>query len=167
LASEEDADQTDTLPARALHRPASLRLRLLGLAIFLACGTVLGVAVWLKPDARGYGTHEQLGAGRCGMLVATGFPCPSCGMTTAFAYTVRGQWVRAIWAQPSGFLLALATVAGAVLGLWMLGTGRMPPFDYVAITPYRLFATLLIVLLGGWAAKIAIGLSDGTLPLRR
>jgi hypothetical protein len=163
--ADADAPQRVAGQSAPANRGRMMR-RLLGAALLVGCGSVLGVAAWLRPDARGFGTHEQLGAGRCGMLVMTGYPCPSCGMTTSFAHTVRGQWLRAMWAQPGGFVLALVTIALAVGGAFMLAAGRAPPVNYVVITPYRFFAGLLVVLLGGWGLKVLIGLVAGTLPLR-
>jgi len=127
---------------------------------------VLAVAAYLNPDRRGYGTHTQLGGGPCGMLLWTGLPCPTCGMTTAFAHTVRGQWGRAFWAQPSGFLLALATVAAVGVGLWSLATGRVPPLDCFAFRPSWLFLALLVLLVGGWGFKLVAGLLTGVLPAK-
>lgn len=147
-------------------RPASIRTRLFAVLVFASCAGVLAIAAWLKPDARGYGTHEQLGGAPCGLLVRTGLPCPTCGMTTAFAFFMRGNWLRSVYAQPTGFLLALATAAMALLALRCMLTGRAPRLNFWVITPYRIFATLLILLIGGWAAKIAIGLLDGSLPFR-
>lgn len=94
--------------------------------VLLSCLGLLGLAAWLKPDPRGYGTHEQFGSGPCGMIIVTGYPCPTCGMTTAFAHTVRGQWYRAFMAQPAGFVAALGTIAAAVVAVWALATGRWP-----------------------------------------
>lgn len=143
------------------------RLRLQAGVVLLGCAAILSVGVWLTPDKRGYGTHRQLGFGECGMLITTGLPCPTCGMTTAFAYTVRGRFVRAFLAQPAGFLVALA-VAGCALGAgWVLLTGRMPAIWLPIVTPYRLFFGLLVLLLGSWAFKIVIGLLTGTLPYHR
>jgi len=141
----------------------SVATRLVALLILGGCLAVLGVAVALKPDPRGYGTHEQLGGGPCGMLVMTGLPCPTCGMTTAFANTVRGQWLQALRAQPAGFVLALATLGMAVLCGWVLVRGRWPVIERF-VAPYALFVVLLVLLVGGWAAKIVIGFMDGTLP---
>ncbi len=132
--------------------------------VFCGCAVVLGIAAWLTPNPRGYGTHRQLGFGKCGMLVMTGLPCPTCGMTTAFAYTVRGNLLRAFLAQPTGMVLALATVATALGSIWVLITGRIPPVRVPYITPYRLFLVLIVLLLGGWAFKIAYGLATGILP---
>ena len=108
---------------------------------------------------------QQFGTGPCGMLIQTGLPCPTCGMTTAFAHTVRGQWLRASWAQPAGFILALATIACAVVAGWVLVTGRWPVVSFMWLTPFRLFTALLILLLGGWGFKLITGLLDGSLPV--
>jgi hypothetical protein len=125
----------------------------------------LGIAAWLTPAPRGFGTHQQLGAGPCGMLLLTGLPCPTCGMTTAFSHTVRGQWLRAFCVQPAGFLLALATIAAVFVLGGVVVKGRWPQAP-LWLTPYRLFLVVLVLLVGGWAFKIAVGLADGSLPYR-
>ena len=96
----------------------------------------------------------------------TGYPCPTCGMTTAFAHLVRGQLWRALWAQPAGFVLAIAVFVLTGLCIWTLVRGCWPRLNLWLITPYRLFLGLLVLLLGGWAFKIVAGLADGTLPYR-
>jgi hypothetical protein len=155
--------------SRDVGRPVTRvdgRRRVVAALVMVTCGAVLGLAAWLTPDERGYGTHEQLGFGTCGMLVTTGLPCPTCGMTTAFAYTVRGRFIRAFLAQPAGFVLALATAASALGAAWVLVTGRMPRVRMPIITPYRLFFGLLVLLLGSWVFKIVLGLATGALPDR-
>jgi hypothetical protein len=165
-----ESQQSNSLKLQSAVDPvlarAGGRLRLPAALVLLTCGGILGLAAWLTPDERGYGTHEQLGFGKCGMLVTTGLPCPTCGMTTAFAYTVRGRLIRAFLAQPAGLLLGLATVACAIGAAWVLATGRLPPVRVPVLTPYRLFFGLLVILLGSWAFKIAVGLLNGTLPDR-
>jgi len=150
----------------ASHRltQARGRLRLFAALALLTCCALLGMAAWLTPDERGYGTHQQLGFGKCGMLVTTGLPCPTCGMTTAFAYTVRGRLTRAFLAQPAGFFLAVVTVVGALAAGWVVVAGRMPPIRVPILTPYRLFFGLLVLLVGSWAFKVLVGLLNGTLP---
>jgi len=39
----------------------------------------------------------------------------------------------------SGFVLALATIAGALLSGWTLVRGRWPRVNWWFVTPYRLF----------------------------
>lgn len=97
----------------------------------------------------------------------TGYPCPTCGMTTAFAHFVRGQWLRAAWVQPAGFVFALGTAAWAVGCVWTLVRGRWPAIRLPWLTPFRLFAVLLVLLLGSWAFKIVVGLITGTVPYHR
>jgi hypothetical protein len=155
--------------ARLIDDPrsgAGPRRRLYAALVLLACVAVLALAVWLEPDPHGYGTHRQLGFGKCAMLITSGLPCPTCGMTTAFAYTMRGRVISAFLAQPAGLLLALATVACAAGAGWVVIAGRFPPVPVPVLTPYRLFLGLLVVLIGSWGFKIAIGLLSGALPDR-
>lgn len=155
-----------TRPLDQPRNAAGRACRLYAALVLLGCAAVLGVAAWLEPAPRGYGTHRQLGFGKCGMLVTTGLPCPTCGMTTAFAYTVRGRLISAFMAQPAGLLLALGTIACAGGAGWVVLTGRVPRVPLPIVTPYRLFLGLLVVLIGSWVFKIVIGLLNGSLPDR-
>ena len=112
---------SDALPRRSLCSA-------LWWTLAFGCALVLGAAAMLEPDARGYGTHTQLGLPSCGFRFLTGLPCPGCGLTTAFAYAIRGEWLLASSANPLGmllFVLVCATVplsiAGALRG-WSLDT---------------------------------------------
>ncbi|MCA9243485.1 MAG: DUF2752 domain-containing protein [Phycisphaerales bacterium] len=120
--------------------------------------------MFLTPDARGWGTHHQLGMAPCGMLVRTGLPCPSCGMTTAFAYTVRFEWILAFLTQPAGLALALASAVGAGIGVFAALFGRFPRW-LRRVNALVLFWTLLGVLVGGWAFVLIRGLATGELPV--
>jgi hypothetical protein len=71
---------------------------------------LLIVARELEPDPRGFGTHTQLGLPRCAFLNGTGRLCPTCGMTTSFAWFTRGRIDRSWQANPAGCLYALLTV---------------------------------------------------------
>ncbi|NIL98204.1 MAG: DUF2752 domain-containing protein [Planctomycetales bacterium] len=131
------------------------------------CAVLLSLAVYLDPDRRGLGTHEQLGFGTCGFVTLTGFPCPTCGMTTAFCHTVRGQWWRAILAQPMGFLMALATgVLAAGAGV-VIVRGKTWRIDWWRVNLLRLVIGLFVLFFGSWAFKMIVGLLDGSLPARR
>src|SRR5690606_37804325 len=66
---------------------------------------VLVTAASLTPSPEGTGTHTQLGLPSCGFLMFTGFPCPGCGMTTAFAHMMRLEVVQAWSANPFGIVL--------------------------------------------------------------
>jgi hypothetical protein len=92
--------------SRAARSPRWLWWTILG-----GCALILGVAAAIAPDPSGYGTHTALGLPPCGFLLLTGFPCPGCGLTTAFAYGIRGQWSLAASANPLGLVLFLVVCA--------------------------------------------------------
>ena len=89
-----------------------------------ACAAPLVTAAQLVPDPSGAGTHLQLGGAPCTVVLITGRPCPTCGMTTAFAHAVRGRLISAFHAQPMGLLLAGAAALCAVLSAEMIISGR-------------------------------------------
>lgn len=99
----------------ALARPRNDRpqqRRLIAAAVALGLLTWLAVAAYLKPSPTGMGTHQQLGLTKCGWILSFGKPCPTCGMTTAFAHAADGHFFSAFVAQPMGAVLALAVSAG-------------------------------------------------------
>jgi hypothetical protein len=81
------------------------------------CTLALIVAAVLEPDARGYGTHSQLGLPPCGFSALTGSPCPGCGLTTAFAHAIRGNWGRAADANALGVVLFAVVCASIPLAV--------------------------------------------------
>ena len=93
--------------------------RLLALVLATAAIAVLVTAVLIKPSPEGVGTHRQIHylsptgetPPACELLRISGIPCPTCGMTTSFAWFVRGNWLASFYVQPMGFLLALLTGA--------------------------------------------------------
>jgi hypothetical protein len=138
--------------------------RIRGMLIFVPCAVVLTLSAWLTPSTAGYGTHRKLGLPQCGFISQTGYPCPSCGMTTAFADMAHGRVGDALWAQPFGAMLFLAVAGLAAVGLAELLTGR-DFLRYLRPGVWWVFAALA-GLLSGWGIKIACGISDGTLPVR-
>lgn len=136
--------------------PLSARLIAAGCA--LGGVVLLGVALWLTPDPRGFGTHTQLGQPECGFLLVTKLPCPTCGMTTAFAHAVRGQWLRAIVAQPMGFLLALATAGTVVVSLMVIVTGTVWNLNWYRVSASRFVFAVFALFLAGWAVRIGLHL---------
>lgn len=139
--------------------------RLWAAAVALGCLALLGLSRWLEPDPRGLGTHEQLGGWQCVVPLVTGYPCPTCGMTTAFAHTVRGQWGAAFHAQPAGLVLCLAVMAAAGLALGVLASGKTWHLNWYRVSPAWVPLAVLGLLLLGWGYKIAAGLLDGSLPV--
>lgn len=90
-----------------MYGPLDRILSAFGLATSSA---VLAVAHFLHPSANGMGTHVQLGLPPCRFLALTGLPCPSCGLTTSFAFAAHLQFRQALVASPFGLLLFFAVV---------------------------------------------------------
>lgn len=62
----------------------------------MALALGLGCCAVLTPDPSGRGTHRQLGLPGCLVCRVSGASrCPSCGLTTAFAYAMRGDFEAA------------------------------------------------------------------------
>jgi hypothetical protein len=126
-------------------------------------GVVIGLAlaIWivsasLIPDPLGYSTHTQLGWGPCPRMAQTGWPCLTCGMTTAFAYAARGRIDRAFVCQPFGALLFLGLVALAIGSAICLSHRRSVFPTIIKLLPWRLLGIgylLLILLIASWVYK--------------
>jgi hypothetical protein len=147
------------------YRPPSVgQARAIAAVVLVGGLGLLAVAVRLTPDSAGMGTHHQLGLPPCGMLVVTKLPCPTCGMTTAFAHTVRGQWIKAILAQPMGWVLAVATGMAVLLALRTLVAGKVWTLNWYRVSPTRLVFTIFALFLVAWAFRIVLHL-HATAPL--
>ncbi len=85
--------------------------------LFLVPVAVFITAALLTPNPHGDGTHVQLGLPPCGFYVLTGLPCPGCGLTTCFAYMIRGDVVNASRANAFGVMLFLASATTAGIAL--------------------------------------------------
>jgi hypothetical protein len=115
------------------------QLRLLLGAIGLGLVFLLAVAAMLKPSPCQMGTHQQLGLPPCSFLVLFGIPCPTCGMTTAWAYLMHGELIRAFQANIGGVLLAVLSMAAApwlmisaVRGRWLIWRPNGSVVGYVS-----------------------------------
>lgn len=128
---------------RAARRPEG-EDRLVLTGFLLAALVLLGVALWLQPDPRGFGTHEQLGLLPCGFKKMTGLPCPTCCMTTTFALMIRGRVVEAVRAQPFGAFLFVMVAFGAVSSARALAQGY-PFLEQLNAVRWRYVGPLLAV----------------------
>lgn len=102
---------------------ASAGVRISAALVAAAMLTLLGVAASIAPAGDGHGTHTQLGMPACGWAVSLDAPCPTCGMTTAFAHAAEGDMLASLVTQPAG---AVGSVAAALLvwaGGWIALTG--------------------------------------------
>jgi hypothetical protein len=159
-----DADgPTASLSGAARSRRVEWKKRIGAAAVAAACLAVLAAAGHLRPSANLAGTHQQIGLPACSFMVNTGMPCPTCGITTAFAAMAHAEVLVAWRAQPFGAALFVAVSALLLAGAVQAATG-MPMFKRLRL---RWWAWGLVIgLPAGWGIKMLAGLADGTLPAR-
>lgn len=134
-------------PLRTLHRAVAI-------VVALACLGVLVIAALLTPNPSGVGTHAALHYQPCDFLARTGVPCPSCGMTTSFAWFARGNVMASFYVQPMGMVLALLTAATFWIALYMGLTG-IPALNLVSTIPGRYYLFSLFALaVAAWGWKM-------------
>lgn len=136
----------------------SIRGRAAAALVSAGCLLVLLIAAYLEPDPAGVGTTTRLGIRPCGFLQQTGLPCAACGMTTSFNHFVRGQWIRSIWVQPMGFVLAVATVATFWGATYIAATGRPAHRLLRRLPGAKLLVAAAAMGIVAWGWKIALTL---------
>lgn len=117
---------------------------------------VVLIAASLTPSPTGIGTHTQLHLPPCGFYETFHKPCPSCGMTTAFASIMHGKFIQAFNDQPAGVAVFLAALAAwfYLPYAWI----KRRPFDTIfelkAFLPVVL--TLILLILGVWIWRLLL-----------
>ncbi len=139
--------ETESQQDYSLSPPTLRSRRLKALLVALCAVVIVATAAWLSPSDEGVGTHRQLGLPQCGWILAGDVPCPTCGMTTAFSYTVRGNLISGIKTQPFGMLVAIVVVLTGLLGFTIALTGRP-----VEAFWYRWMTTKTILIVSAMAA---------------
>lgn len=120
-------------PVPAGRVPAFERL-LAGFVALVGC-LVFTIAIRLDPyeapgRPRSHGTHRQLGLPACHVFSTLGFPCPSCGMTTAVCLLARGDATAAWRTNWAGvFVGGGGLVATSWLAMLAAGVPRRPAFS--------------------------------------
>lgn len=131
------------------HHDRTRYLVMLGLS-----ASVLFVARSLHPSPLGVGTHEQMGLPPCPFLHFTGFPCPSCGLTTSFAHAAHLKFYDALLTQPVGLLTFLLTVACIPFLLFLLAR-RVRWDDLIhSRAADRMMRVMIALYALGWIYKI-------------
>lgn len=147
--------------------PAPRRLAIVVRAMLVAIALlfigIFSLAGWLNPydgdgQPRKMETHRQLGLPPCSFYAKTGLPCPSCGFTTSFAFTIRLHLRNALQANSVGAILALTCllaipwcIASAIRGrLYFVGSG-----ERLVIACLVGFIALMLV---RWGIVIAVAL---------
>lgn len=163
VMAESDAERSSKRRSRQWV-PVSPSTRVAWGVIATAMAAVLVTAAILTPAKEGMGTHEALGLPPCSLVVTSGLPCPTCGMTTSFAHAMRGQFISAFIAQPMGLMLWVGTWLIAIYGTSVAVRGKGLWINWDRLAP-RLMLTLGICMMLGWGFKIAWGMATGTINL--
>jgi Protein of unknown function (DUF2752) len=132
----------------------SPRVRWVAAIFALLLASILVTARVLEPDPRGFGTHEQLGLQPCSFWRYFGRPCPTCGATTAWAWTLRGELPAALASNIAATLLCIATLPTA---LWLAASTVQGRWLLVTPTLLGFFATAsvwLTVALADWIRRV-------------
>jgi hypothetical protein len=126
-------------------------------AFALGLATILVVARGLSPDPKGYGTHTQLGLWPCAFQATTGRPCPTCGMTTSFAWSIRAEPAQAWRANPAGSLLAPTCLVMIPWLLLVSALGRPWPFRTLEQPLVGLSVAAVALTLISWTVRMTLG----------
>ncbi len=145
-------------PARIASATAvgSTRRRLTAVVVTLAAATILGLAAYLEPSPTGLGTHTQLSMPTCPWIVTMDLPCPTCGMTTAFAHAANGNPLAALGAQPLGAALALVTAMALLAAGYVAVTGSVIASSFAGLWSARAAWILAVVATAAWAYKVLV-----------
>ncbi|MFI4854107.1 MAG: DUF2752 domain-containing protein [Phycisphaerales bacterium JB065] len=128
--------------------------RLLCAAMAVAILTVLGIGAWLDADPTGFGTHTQLGLDECSFVAMFGYPCASCGMTTAFTHAADFSLLQSFLAQPAGAVYAVTSAAAFWVLLYVACTGSPAGRTLVRAVGGKVLWGGLILLGAAWAYKV-------------
>jgi len=122
-----------------------------GLLLLLAMGFLL------KPDARGYGTHERLGFAPCMPMEVWNVPCPGCGVTTSVTHAVRGELAASLRTQPFGLALFIAVLVFAVWAFFVHLSGRDVWIQIRSVGRPRLYkwgGAICVLFVASWFYKL-------------
>ncbi len=135
--------------------PGMIRLLAGGVVVLSLSWLVL--AARLVPAEEGHGTHMQLGLQPCSWLARGYGPCPTCGMTTAFALAAHGRIGQAFVTQPAGALLALLVAMAVWAGGYTLITASPAVRGLKRLAVFRTAWAVGAVVLLSWAYKWFVG----------
>jgi hypothetical protein len=131
----------------------STRLGLSLIAIVLVM--LLACARWLEPSATGFGTHRQIGLPPCTTYALFGVKCPSCGMTTAWAFTTRLRFQEALNANMAGTLLCIQAIASVPYLVVMIFAKRDPLGRFFSAATVWGIISSLVLAVALWGISLA------------
>ncbi len=131
-----------------------LMQRIFNTSLFLGGGFILLLSYFLTPDPRGFGTHQQLFLPPCPFRWLTHLPCPSCGLTTSFAYFAKGDWIAAWKTHPLGPILFIFLVLFELFVLKSLLQGSSLRENLKKIFTLPLAVYLIIGVIMQWIFRL-------------
>lgn len=138
-----------------------LWVRALLVVVVVGLGVVFAIALYIDPYRGGQPwhmeTHRQLGLPPCSFKEATGYPCPSCGMTTSFALLVRGDVWNALQANAVGALLAAFCMVLIPWGIACSVVGRFLFVHALERVATRLVVAFFLLMLLRWGIVLLLG----------
>jgi hypothetical protein len=131
----------------------STRLGLSLIAIVLVM--LLACARWMEPSTTGFGTHRQIGLPPCTTYALFGVKCPSCGMTTAWAFTTRLRFQEALNANMAGTFLCIQAIASVPYLVMMIFAKRDPLGRFFSATTVWGIIGSLVLAVALWGISLA------------
>lgn len=139
-----------------MSRKATPTQRISSALVAVASLALILTAASLSPASQGHDTHTQLGLSSCSWPILYEAPCPTCGMTTAFAHAADISPLQSLKSQPFGAMLALATAAAFWICLHTALTGSLAaPTALSQFSPRSLYFILGLAL-AAWVYKIVV-----------
>ena len=110
--------------------------------------------------------HYKVDMGRwlgyCGLKQRTGYPCPTCGMTTATIAFAQGKILEAFYIQPAAGLLCSIMIVGGIFSTFIAVFGVYFHFLQRFFEEFKIkymILALLIIIAAGWAVTLARALA--------
>lgn len=89
----------------------------------------------------------------CAFKIASGHPCPGCGMTRSVVNLAHADVLTSLRFHPLGVVMAGGLVAGILGALIGLVRGTDPVWELVERRGSWLFGSFLVALLGIWVVR--------------
>lgn len=136
------------------HRHALGARRLIAAAVAIMAACILGLAAVMTPSPIGLGTHRSLNLPPCGWIAVADLPCPTCGMTTAFAHAANGNFLASFHAQPMGFILAIAVAVTLLVSIQVAITGSRLGWIFTRLWGKRMGWAVATMVVVAWGYKV-------------
>jgi hypothetical protein len=136
------------------YRRAIAVRRLIAAVVAIVAATILGIAAWVTPSPTGLGTHRALNLPPCGWIAIGDLPCPTCGMTTAFAHAADGNFLASFQAQPLGFVLAIAVAITLLVCIQVAITGSRLGWIFTRLWGKRMGWAIALTVVAAWGYKV-------------